>query len=78
MKAGTPLSTLHIFKGQDPPVVKERSEYPEWVDRLAQPMPSLAQLRRMPNEEAKDRDILRFLKLKRRLQIRQRNEEAGG
>jgi hypothetical protein len=40
-------------------------------------MLSLAKLRRIPNEEAQDRDILRFLKLKRRLTIKQKNEESS-
>lgn len=77
MKPGTSIQGLAIFKGQEPPVVKERAEYPGWVDTLADPMLSLAKLRRMPNEEAQDRDILRFLKLKRRLTIKQKNEESS-
>lgn len=77
MKAGTTLDGLAIFKGQDAPVVKEREEYPEWVGRLAEPLPSLARLRRIPNEEADDKDIVRFLKLNRRTRIRQLNEEAA-
>jgi hypothetical protein len=77
MKPGTTFQGLSIFKGQEPPVVKERAEYPEWVDTLADPMLSLAKLRRIPNEEAQDRDILRYLKLKRRLTIKQKNEESA-
>ena len=77
MKAGTKLDTLAVFKGQDPPVVKEREEYPDWVGRLAQPLPSLAKLRKMPNEEADDKDILRFLKLNRRIRIREQNDESS-
>ncbi|KAL3936674.1 MAG: hypothetical protein SGBAC_008058 [Bacillariaceae sp.] len=75
MKAGTKMESLAIFKGQDPPVVKERSEYPEWVGKLAEPLPSLAKLRRIPNEEADEPEILRFLKLNRRIRIRESNEE---
>jgi hypothetical protein len=74
-KAGTPIPGLAIFKEHDPPVVQ--TEYPAWFQSLKQPQPSLAQLRRMPNEEAEEKDILRFLKLQRRQQIRQQNEEAG-
>ena len=77
MKAGTKLDTLAVFKGQDPPVVKEREEYPDWVGRLAEPLPSLAKLRKMPNEEADDKDILRFLKLNRRIRIREQNDESS-
>jgi hypothetical protein len=75
-KAGTELSSLNIFKDQDAPRVLERSEYPDWVDRLASPLPSLAVLRRIPNDEAEDKQIQRYLKLTRRLGIRQRNEES--
>lgn len=77
MKAGTKIESLAIFKGQDPPVVKERDEYPEWVGNLTEPLPSLAKLRRIPNEEAEEKEILRFLKLNRRIRIRERNEEGA-
>jgi hypothetical protein len=74
MKPGTPIAGLKIYKDQDAPVVLERSEYPAWVDTLTQPLPSLAQLRKMPLEQASDRDKRRFLKLTRRQKIRERNE----
>eukprot|EP00980_Cylindrotheca_fusiformis_P015834 scaffold4637_cov128-Cylindrotheca_fusiformis.AAC.5 len=77
MKAGTSMKSLGVFKGQDPPVAKERDEYPAWVGQLVEPMPSLAKLRRMPNEEADDKEILRFLKLNRRIRIRGHNEESA-
>lgn len=72
MKPGEKLPGMAIFKGQDPPVVLE--QYPEWVSNLAKPEKSLAKLRRIPNDEASDKDILRFLKLKRRFAIRESNE----
>ncbi|GAX13761.1 hypothetical protein FisN_30Lh049 [Fistulifera solaris] len=74
MKPGTPIPGLKIYKDKDAPVVLERSEYPAWVDTLTQPLPSLAQLRKLPLEEATDRDKRRFLKLTRRQKIRERNE----
>lgn len=77
MKQGTILKSLGVTKGQDPPVVKSREEYPEWMGDLAKPMPSLAALRRMANEEAEDTDIMRYLKLTRRQRIQQRNEQAS-
>lgn len=77
MKAGTPLKDLAVFKGQDAPVTKERSEYPDWVNDLAKPQPSLAALRKIPNEEAKLHEIKRYLKLTRRQAVRQRNEESA-
>ena len=77
MKPGLTIQGLGIYKGQDPPVVLKRDEYPEWVNDLNEPLPTLAALRRMPNEEAKDKDIMRFLKLQRRLAIRKRNEEGA-
>lgn len=77
MKAGTTLDSLAVFKGQDPPVIKEREEYPDWVGTLAKPLPSLAKLRRLPNEEADDKQILRYLKLNRRIKIRERNDESS-
>ena len=77
MKPGTKLpSDLSIYKGQEPPVVLAAEEYPEWMKSLGAPLPSLAQLRRMSNEDATESDIQRFLKLQRRNAIRQRNEEA--
>ena len=77
MKPGTVLEPLGVFKGEDPPVVKERSEYPTWVGELTKPLPGLAKLRKMPNEEAEEKDIARYLKLTRRKQIRAQNEKAG-
>ena len=76
MKAGTELKSLAVCKGQDPPKVLAREDYPDWVSNLATPLPSLAKLRRIPNEEAKDHQVLRYLKLTRRQSIRQRNEES--
>ncbi|KAL3900448.1 MAG: hypothetical protein SGARI_006242 [Bacillariaceae sp.] len=76
MKAGTELKSLAVCKGQDPPKVLPRDEYPAWVNTLSKPLPSLAKLRRVPNEEAEDHEVLRYLKLTRRLGIRQRNEES--
>ena len=76
MKAGTELKSLAVCKGQDPPKVLSREEYPNWVNDLSKPLPSLAKLRRIPNEEAEDHEVLRYLKLTRRLGIRQRNEES--
>lgn len=77
MKPGTPLKSLGVVKDQDPPVVKPREEYPAWVGSLATPPHTLATLRRMPNEEATDRDIMRYLKLNRRQIIKKRNEQAA-
>ena len=78
MKPGTVLEHFALFKGQDPPVVKDRKEYPAFVNDLAKPLPSLAKLRRIPNEEAEEKDIMRFLKLTRRLKIKSRNEQGAG
>ncbi len=77
MKPGTPLKELAVFKGQDPPVTLDRSEYPDWVNDLAKPQPSLAALRKIPNEEAELHEIKRYLKLTRRQAVRQRNEESA-
>lgn len=76
MKPGTPIPGLDIYKDQDPPVALERSEYPDWVGTLAEPMISLAKLRKMPEEEATDKEKKRYLKLVRRLKIKDNNEEA--
>ena len=78
MKPGTKLPAgLSIYKGEDPPVALKPEEYPEWMKDLSKPLPSLAQLRRMPNEDATLEDVQRFLKLQRRSHIRQQNEEAS-
>ena len=73
LKAGTPIQGLDFFKGKEPVVALERNEYPEWVDNLATPPPSLAKLRRMPDEEADLKLQHRFLKLKRRAVIKANN-----
>lgn len=78
MKPGTPIPGLDLYKDQDGPVVLERSAYPDWVGDLAKPLPTLAELRRMPEEEATDRDIMRYLKLTRKKEIKRKNEESIG
>ena len=78
MKPGHVFQGLDVYKDKDPPVVLERSEYPEWIGDLAKPLPSLAELRRMPEEEATDRDVMRFLKLERKIVIKAKNEASKG
>ena len=75
MKPGTPIPGLDFRKDVDPPVALERSEYPEWLESLTRPLPSLAKLRRMPYEEATDRDKRRYLKLTRKQKIKRQNDE---
>lgn len=77
MKAGTPIPGLDFFKGQDSIVSRERSEYPPWVDDLAKPMITLAQLRKKSFEDASDRERMRYLKLTRRIKIKDHNLEGG-
>jgi Mitochondrial ribosomal protein L37 len=73
-KPGTPIKGLDIFKEKDPPVYLERHEYPEWIYQLAQPLASLAKLRRLDEGEATDFDKKRYLKLTRRMKIKATNE----
>lgn len=77
MKPGTPINGLDFLKNADPPVSKERSEYPKWVDDLSKPMATLAKLRKMDMEEAGEKDQMRYLKLSRRRNIREKNVDAG-
>lgn len=77
IKAGSVIPGLDFIKDKEPVLALERSEYPEWVASLAVPPLSLAKLRRMPEEEATDRDKERFLKLTRRQKMKKNNEEAG-
>jgi Mitochondrial ribosomal protein L37 len=77
MKPGTPIPGVDIYKEKDPVVVLERLEYPEWVGNLAKPLPTLAELRRMPESEATDNDMMRYLKLTRRLQIKKNSAEMA-
>lgn len=74
LKAGTPIKGLNVLKDQEPILALKRSEYPDWINRLAEPMPTLAQLRRMPEEEADDKLKMRYLKLKRRMLVKEQNE----
>jgi hypothetical protein len=57
--------------------VLERLEYPEWVSNLATPLPTLSELRRMPDSEATDKDRMRYLKLTRRIQIKKNSAEMA-
>jgi Mitochondrial ribosomal protein L37 len=77
MKPGTPIPGVDVYKEKDPVVVLERSQYPEWVGNLAKPLPTLADLRRMPESEASDKDMMRYLKLTRRIEIKKKNAELA-
>ena len=83
MKAGTQIPGLDSIypssKGGDSsaPIVKERSEYPKWVSSLAESPPTLAKLRNMKMEDASDKDMKRYLKLVRRIKIKNNNAIAG-
>lgn len=78
LKPGTPIPGLDIYKEKEPPLALARSEYPDWLESLAKPLPTLSKLRRMPEEEATDREIMRYLKLTRRMKIKRNNEEMTG
>ena len=87
MKAGTQIPGLDSIypssKGggsggdSSAPIVKERSEYPKWVSSLAEAPPTLAKLRNMKMEDASDKDMKRYLKLVRRIKIKNNNAIAG-
>jgi hypothetical protein len=77
MKPGTPIAGLDFMKNEDPVVVKPRSEYPEWINNLVTPMPTLAKLKKMSVEEANESEQYRFLKLTRRNTIKDANTDAG-
>jgi hypothetical protein len=76
MKAGSSIPGLDVFQEKEPPVVLERSDYPDWINSLAEPLVSLAKLRKMPDEEATMADQKRYFKLLRRIEIKEKNEEA--
>jgi len=73
MKPGTEIKGLDIFKDPVQLVAKERSEYPAWVSKLITPPASLAALRKMPEEEATLDDMKRYLKLSRRIDLKDKN-----
>ena len=75
MKPGTPITGLNFMKDRDAPVALKREEYPEWVGRLATKDVSLAQLRRMSEDDATDKEKMRYLKLTRRILIKRNNEK---
>ena len=83
IKPGSPipgLESIYPKNTKDPskdktPIYLNREEYPSWVSQLMVPLPTLAELRRMPIEEASDKDMKRYLKLVRRAKIKANNEE---
>ena len=77
MKPGTQIAGLDFLKNVDPPVTKERSEYPEWINNLDASMTSLAKLRNINFEEADLEVQKRYLKLSRRRAIKDSNSDAG-
>ena len=77
MKPGSQIPGLDFMNNVDPPVSKERSEYPAWVNNLETPMVSLAKLRKMNLKEADLEVQKRYLKLARRRSIKDNNSDAG-
>mmetsp|Transcript_3466 Transcript_3466/g.4828 ORF Transcript_3466/g.4828 Transcript_3466/m.4828 type:complete len:130 (+) Transcript_3466:132-521(+) len=78
MKPGTPIPGLDFMKDKEKaPVVLERSEYPQWVSELAKPLTTLGKLKKMDIKDATDDDQKRYLKLTRRLEIKEHNIEAS-
>lgn len=74
--AGEKLQGFDFLKESEPLVAKPREEYPEWVDTLAKPMKTLAELRKMEFEDASDKERMRYLVLTRRQVIKDSNIES--
>eukprot|EP00558_Chaetoceros_sp_UNC1202_P004977 CAMPEP_0197247738 /NCGR_PEP_ID=MMETSP1429-20130617/31747_1 /TAXON_ID=49237 /ORGANISM="Chaetoceros sp., Strain UNC1202" /LENGTH=111 /DNA_ID=CAMNT_0042708733 /DNA_START=174 /DNA_END=509 /DNA_ORIENTATION=- len=77
MKPGTPIAGLDFLKNVDAAVSKERTEYPDWVNNLGTADKSLAVLKKMDIFHADQTDQMRYLKLTRRLDIKNKNIDAG-
>ena len=77
MKPGTPIAGLDFLKNVEPAVSKERSEYPDWVSNLDKSAKTLAKLKKLNLFEANEEDQKRYLKLTRRLKIKDDNVDAG-
>lgn len=77
MKPGTPIAGLDFIKNAEPVVSKDRSEYPKWVNDLTKPGNTLAKLRKMDMWTANDEDQKRYLKLTRRIKIKEDNIDAA-
>ena len=74
---GTPIPGLDFLKNADPPVSKGRSEYPDWINKIGKPMTTLAKLRKSNFTDLEDANMMRFLKLSRRKEIKENNIDAG-
>ena len=64
---------LNIRKGGEDPPVGADEDYPEWVFSLADEMPTLAQLERIPPEERTPAQEKRMARLSRRAHIKAKN-----
>jgi hypothetical protein len=64
---------LNIRKGGEDPAVGKDEDYPEWVFELANELPTLAQLERVPPEERTPEQEKRIERLKRRAHIKEKN-----
>jgi len=72
--AGTPIPGLDYLKDAPAPTLRPLSEYPAWVGELAtKPLPTLARLEKMREEDATDAEKMRYLKLTRRGEIKEKN-----
>ncbi|PRW59850.1 54S ribosomal mitochondrial [Chlorella sorokiniana] len=65
-----------LKKGQDPPL-RPDDQLPDWLWKLAEPEKTLNELRRMQKEELSYEQMVRYVKLDNRSNIRERNEQTS-
>lgn len=69
--SSTQFSPVNILKEGSDPELKSAEEYPDYLQTLHQPQPTLAQLERMTERTMKEED--RFIKLINRMRIKANN-----
>lgn len=76
---GKPIPGLDYLKdASEAPILRPSVEYPAWVGELAsRPLPTLARLERMREEDATDAEKMRYLKLTRRGEIKAKNSTSA-
>lgn len=77
MKPGSIIPGLDFLKDEEQIKSKDRSEYPPWVNDLVKDQTSLAALRKIENDDATLAEMKRFIKLSRRIKLKEKNADAS-
>lgn len=73
----TDVSWAQVLNSQEEPVIMKDADYPDWLWKLDDPLPTLYELERTGFENLTEEEQKRFLKQQRKKQLKENNSNAG-